>query len=1701
MTAGGNGARTAKERLAELGPLRPGGLTVFPLSAAQQRLWLADQALPGQPAYHLVRVIELDGTLDLAALSAAFSEIVSRHDALRTSVLVVGGQPVQRVTSPVAVELPVIDTTEDAAADLAAAAGRRPLDMADGPLWRAELHRLGPRRHRLVLVLHHIIADAATIAMLLSELAAAYRAYHDRLVPDLPPASRYRDYVWWERSFAADPDSRRQLTHWRGQLDGLEPLGLPTDWPRPTAPRRPGARMPLRIPAQRADALRAAARAHEVTLAQLMLAGYAVVLHRYSGRTDFAIGMPVSLRREQRWGTGAGLYLATLPIRLNFSGNPTFTLLLRQVRGTVLAALGAADVPVERAVGYAGPLYDVTFGLVQDHVSALDLPELTTRVRRVYSGRAKFDLHFEVADLGPGGDLDALLEYDAELFGPETARCLADGLVAVFHGVTSTPDRRIGALPLWAGPPGPKAVGRAEADGRAGGRGRPRVDRLFADVARARPGDIAVVDAADGRELTYAALAARAAGVAEVLAAHGVRRGDFVGIALPRSVDMVVAVLGVLTAGAAYVPLDSGYPAAQLTQMISRCGVKLVVGESLPGQQVPTIPLPVRPSAVSAEGGAGDAGDPAYVMFTSGSTGQPKAVVVPHRAIVRLVRGAGFATMTAAERWLHAAAPAFDAATLELWAPLLNGGALVVLPGMPTVSGIGEAIRRYGVTSAFLTTGLFNLMVDTDVDALRPLRELVIGGEAASPGHVRRALAVVGTVVNGYGPTENTTFTTCHRLTDPAEVTVPLPLGRPIGATSVHIADDYGNLVPDGVPGEILVGGEGLALGYAGAPGLTAQRFVPSPYGPPGALLYRTGDYARIGPDGVLQFMGRRDDQVKVRGFRVELGAIEQAVLTHPDVMQAIVSAPADPSGDRRLVGYVVGDADGATLSRHLGAILPSYMIPGQWIRLAELPLGPTGKVDRGALPGSEAASARPARPSTVVEELLVAWYAEFLGLADVTPETDFFAMGGHSLLASRLAARIRAVLAVDVPLSMVFGNPRLADLAAAVAALERADLPPLRPGTDQQRPPLSYAQERMWFLQRYSPGSAQYHIPLAFDLAGDLDQAALAAAIQAVADRHPMLRATFDEQDGEPCQRILPAGTPIPVPLTDLTALEPGLRAVALSQLEAAVFTEPFDLAGAPPIRASLARMGTRSHRLLLVVHHLVADGWSLPLLYRDLAAAYGGELPPAQELGYGDFAAWQRAALAGPEAGRLTGYWRDRLAGVPARLELDGDLDGHERGTAEQAGGICRLSVPPDTAASLRQVCRRAGATSFTVLLAAFAVLLSRHTPQRDLVIGTPVAGRDDAALNDIVGLFVNTLPLRIDVSGGPAFTELIQRARETTIAGLEHADLPFERIVELAGLPRVRGQQPLVQVLFAVQPAPGSAFALGEVSAEVRPAHHGTAKFDLTLSLFDDGEGFSGFLEYRSDRFSPAYAAALAAEFTGLLASLTSDPGQRIGSLPASPVPGQSPTGPARPDAGAHEDLDPAEASTAAGLRAEIGRLWEHLLGVPAEPGTNFFAVGGHSLAAMRMIAGLRDKLGRDVPVRDLFDHPTLADFTAAVAGGAPRAGRPPSPGAPATALTTRSLAGAAQRRAGPALGALPARSRLASAECADGMAASWPAEHRGAAPGADPGRCPPGRAAHHVRGCRRSPGPASRAARHHRPAGHRCDRRRAGRRTAP
>ncbi|HEY0410807.1 MAG TPA: amino acid adenylation domain-containing protein, partial [Candidatus Dormibacteraeota bacterium] len=867
-----------------------------------------------------------------------------------------------------------------------------------------------------------------------------------------------------------------------------------------------------------------------------------------------------------------------------------------------------------------------------------------------------------------------------------------------------------------------------------------------------------------------------------------------VGLVVERSPEMVAALLGILKAGGGYLPLDPSYPRERLALLLADAAPAAVVGPRHLLAALPEIPngaprLAFEDAISEADTGADapltvlrSADVPptslAYVLYTSGSTGTPKGVEVSHRAVVRLVRDTAYAAFGPGEVFLQLAPMSFDAATFEIWGPLLNGGCLALLPPGPfTLADVYAAVARHGVTTLWLTSGLFHLAVEEGLAPLGGLRQLVAGGDVLSRPHVLRALAALpdADLINGYGPTENTTFSTTHRLRDGLPAGEPsVPIGRPIAASRAYVLAPSLTLLPAGCVGELWVGGAGVARGYLGRPALTAERFLPDPFSVDlqgEDRLYRTGDLARWRPDGTLDFLGRADFQVKVRGFRVEPGEVETALLGHPGVREAVVTAAKEAAGGHRLVAwYVPEGADGpapADLRLHLRESLPEHMVPSLFVPLAELPLNANGKVDRRALPAPEALLAGEPRlaseadaaprtpPKNPVEEVIAGIWEDLLGLGHpVGVDDDFFHLGGHSLLAIRMLSRLRAALGVDLPVQQVFESPTIAGLAAAVArALGSGDatagpaLPPLAPlaaataadAADAAGAPLSYAQQRLWFLDRLAPGSPAYNVPSAYGLAGPLAPAALAAALAEVVRRHQVLRARFVERNGEPRLEIAEALAPGFLPLVDLSALAPARRSAELASLRSAEAERPFDLAAGPLLRTALVRLGAEEHVLLLDFHHAVYDGWSEGVLLRELAALYdaaraGAPSPRAEPvLQYADFAVWQRAWP--PEVlGRQLAYWRGQLAGAPTALELPADRPRPAVASLRGAGRRRLLGAPE--AARLRQVARREGATLYMLLLAAFAATLARHGGQEDVLVATPVANRTRPELEGLIG-----------------------------------------------------------------------------------------------------------------------------------------------------------------------------------------------------------------------------------------------------------------------------------------------------------------------------------------------------------------------------
>ncbi|MFD3834553.1 amino acid adenylation domain-containing protein, partial [Streptomyces sp. NPDC058621] len=1008
----------------------------------------------------------------------------------------------------------------------------------------------------------------------------------------------------------------------------------------------------------------------------------------------------------------------------------------------------------------------------------------------------------------------------------------------------------------------------------------------------------------------YAELDGRANRLARLLVGRGVGPESVVGVCLERGIDLVVALLAVSKAGAAYLPIDPAYPAERAKFMLADAGAvcavtSLGLGSVLPqslaqvmldeaGTVQALTGIDASPLPEADRGGALLAAHPAWVIYTSGSTGRPKGVVVPHAGVGSLVAAlAERFAVDGASRMLQFASAGFDAATWEMWGALCAGARLVVAPAQMLVPGSGlvEVMARHGVTHALLPPAVLSVLDPQEVPSLKTVAS---GGEALTADLVE----VWGTgrrLVNAYGPTE---ATVCVSMSQPlAAGDVPY-IGSPIPNTRVYVLDQWLSPVAPGVVGELYVAGSGLARGYVGRPDLTAERFVASPFGTAGERLYRTGDLVRWSTGGQLEYLGRSDEQVKIRGFRIEPGEVRSVLMAHPQVAQAAIIAREDVPGDKRLVAYVVtaGDRhDGEDetpqrLRQFAAGRLPEYLVPSAVVVLEALPLTPSGKLDRKALPAPEYVTGSGRGASSVREEILCGVFAEVLGVENVGVDDSFFDLGGHSLLAVRLVSRVRLVLGVELSLRTLFEASTVARLAARIDGADGARVAL----TVQERPervPLSFAQRRLWFIRQLEGPSSTYNIPMVLRLKGALDAPALAAAMRDVVGRHEVLRTIFATTDGDPYQHVL-----------EPEVLRWGLqiREVAAVDVDAAVAEAAgyaFDLAVEVPIRAQLLAVGPDEHVLVVVVHHIAGDGWSMGPLARDVSVAYearcAGRAPEWEPLPvqYADYALWQRELLGdendpGSLTARQVAFWREALAGVPEELTLPYDHPRPE--VLGYRGHGVPLEIPAEVHARLVEVARAEGVTVAMVLQSALAVLLSRVGAGTDIPIGAPHAGRTDEAVDDLVGFFVNTLVLRTDLSGNPTFTELFSRVRETALAAYGHQDVPFERLVEELAPSRSLARHPLFQVTLTLQNGADAVLDLPGLTAEAGPAGAPVAKFDLDVSVGEvfDAEGrpagLRGVLVAAADLFAPDTVQGLAQRFGQVLETLAADPTTRIGSV---------------------------------------------------------------------------------------------------------------------------------------------------------------------------------------------------------------------------
>ncbi|MFJ6246924.1 MULTISPECIES: amino acid adenylation domain-containing protein [unclassified Streptomyces] len=1487
-----------------------------PASYAQRRLWLLAQLDGDSAAYNVPMVVRLEGGgLDLAALEAALGDVVERHAPLRTVFETVEGEPRQRILSPDRARVSVESRRTEADlldGELAAEAGRV-FDLAVEVPLRAVVFDLGDGPAVLLLVVHHIATDGVSSGVFFTDLSRAYEARvggaEGRVLE--PLTVQYADYAAWQQRVlgeADDPESLlgRELGFWRGALDGLpEEYGLSMDRPRPAKASHLGGQVEVDLGADVFERVTAFARSEGCTPFMVVHAALVAALTRLGAGSDLAIGSPVAGRGDRALEELVGFFVNTLVLRTDSAGDPTFRELLDRVRAADLDAFAHQETPFDLVLEAVNPtrtlsrhpLFQICLSLETDGRPAFALRGVRTGpVETVSNGSAKFDLEFFLRT-DDEKSLRATVLFAAELFDEVTVRRMVTVLGEVLDQVLGEPGLRLSGLDVLSGAEralltGPWAGATAEV-------GDASLVERFEEQAARHPDRIALVDGE--RTITYAELNAAANRWARHLNARGLKRGDMAGVLLERGADFAAAVIAVVKAGAGYTLLDPDFPDERLRSAATDAGIGVLVtdarlAERLEGPWRTLSRADEEREALSGENlGIELTGDDvACLMFTSGSTGRPKGILSSHRNLVSTVSGQSYGRFGPGEVFLQCSPVSWDAFSLEFWGALLHGGTSVLQPGQrPEPVLISELSRRHGVTMLQLSASLFNFLVDEHPEAFDTVAVAFTGGEAASPVHVHKLqrLRPGIEIVNGYGPAESMGFTTTHSVEPGERPHTVIPIGTPLVNKGGYVLDAHLNLCPPGVTGELYLAGEGLAHGYLGRSDLTATRFVPNPFGP--GRLYRTGDLARFDRNGHLLYEGRVDDQIKIRGFRVEPGETEAALLTHPRVTQAVVTVHRD-----RLAAYVVTD-DGThpeDIRRHVADRLPEHLVPTHLIVLERLPLTPNGKIDKRALPEPAVVTASGRAPRTPLEETLLALFARVLDTADdLTVDDDFFHHGGHSLLAARLTNRIADVLGVRLTIRDVFERPTVAGLAELVAGEGdvRTVLPPLvageGAGEEGVLPPASFAQRRLWLLAQLDGDSAAYNVPMVVRWeGGGPDLAALEAALGDVVERHAPLRTVFETVEGEPRQRILPPER------ARMSVQERRTRAERLDVELAAEAGRVFDLAVEIPVRAVVFDLGDGPAVLLLVVHHIATDGVSSGVFFTDLSRAYEARVGGAEgrvleplTVQYADYAAWQQRVLGeadDPESllGRELGFWRGALDGLPEEHGLS--MDRPRPAKASHLGGQVEVDLGADVFERVTAFARSEGCTPFMVVHAALVAALTRLGAGSDLAIGSPVAGRGDRALEELVGFFVNTLVLRTDSAGDPTFRELLDRVRAADLDAFAHQETPFDLVLEAVNPTRTLSRHPLFQICLGLEAGTAPRLDLAGVrTSEVSGVANGSVKFDLEFLLrSDDSRRLHGAVLFAGELFDEVTVRRMTSVLGRVLTQVLDGPDLRLSDL---------------------------------------------------------------------------------------------------------------------------------------------------------------------------------------------------------------------------
>ncbi len=1521
-----------KRKLLELKLKKQGKLgNAFPLSYAQQRLWFLQQLEPESTAYHIPAAVRLKGQLNIEALEKSFNEIIKRHEILRTTFTTINGTPMQVVSSQSNVKLKQTDLSalppeerEARMRELLESENNRPFDLTKGPLLRLHLIKIADDEHVLHILMHHIISDGWSVNVFVKEFSQLYGAFLKGQSPTLPQLKiQYADFAVWQKKKLESEIKEKQLTYWKQKLGGSLPvLELPSDHPRPAVKSYRGSHRKGSITGSVVQEIRRIASEQQTTVFMTLLAAFYALLYRYTQQEDLCVGIPIANRNRAETEGLIGFFVNTLVLRNDLSDEPNFIELLKRTRDVSLEAFSHQDLPFEMLVEELQPernmshtpLFQVMFVFQNAAEGKLELPGLQVEPVPLGNENAKFDLTLTVSETPDSFLLD--IEYDTDLFEPSTIDRMLTHYNILLHSLVEHPQTPVSQLNMlseeerrllldeWV----PKGVYFPP---------EKCVHHIFEEQVEKFPQRIALTF--EDQHITYAELNTRANRLARYLIKQGVQPDDLVAIYSERAPHLLVAILAVLKAGAAYLPIDPVYPPERVQFMLDDAQARIVLTQSELRPQLTLNDHQVflldddwsKVERESAENPQTKVNPDhlIYVIYTSGSTGKPKGTLITHYNVVRLFQATDhWYHFNESDVWTLFHSYAFDFSVWEIWGALLYGGRLVIVPQMTARSPeqFYRLLIEQKVTVLNQTPSAFRQLIQAEEQVGQPpfktdLRYIIFGGEALELNSLRPWFEKHGDrqpqLINMYGITETTVHVTYRPVSlEDVEANKGSVIGQPIPDLPVYILDKHLQPAPIGVPGEICVAGAGLARGYLKRPELTSTKFVPHPFSDqPDARLYRSGDLARYLEDGDIEYIGRIDNQIKIRGFRIELGEIETLLAKHPDIRECLVTTAKDTRGDAIIAAYFVPEK-GREITSHqlrdyLREKLPEYMVPSAFVMLDAFPLTPNGKIDRKALPDPSLHRLDLQReyvaPKTPTEEILAQIFAEILQVPQVGSNDHFFELGGHSLLATQLASRIRDALGVDVPLKILFEHPVVHELGRAIDQLklkqEGMEELPIVPIERNGELPLSFAQQRLWFLHQLDPNDASYNIPAAFRVNGPLNLDRLQQVFDEIAHRHETLRTVFKTVDGKPYVEILPES---PIKIEHLILSEDQQDRASVEKLIIEEARTPFNLETGPLTRIKVLQLAEDEFVIVLNMHHIISDGWSMGILMNEVAVLYRAfsadqpdPLPPLK-IQYVDFAAWQRKWLSGKVLEEQLNYWKRTLGNGSPPLQLPTDKPRPVPITSN--GAHFHFKIDKNLADRVNAFCQKENVTPFMAYLAAFMALLNKYSGQEDISVGTPIANRNRSEIENIIGFFVNTLVMRADLSGDPTLKDFLKQIRETALGAYAHQDLPFEKLVDAIQPERDVRHTPLFQVMFMMQNLPSGKQEASDITIEEMKVENGLSQFEITLGLTEVADGLNASIEYNTDLFEETTMHRLADHFVRVTESMVNRPEQPLSHI---------------------------------------------------------------------------------------------------------------------------------------------------------------------------------------------------------------------------